>query len=173
MALGTGPVAAYGEFMTTTTAPNGATISVPVRLAVDELAPRASKALDALAAAVRRGSIEEPLQHLVLLRASQINGCAYCVDMHSHDALAGGETQRRLFAVAVWEETPFFTARERAALQLTEAMTRLADHPISDELFAEVAQHFSEQELADLIWCIAVINTWNRLGAAAHPWPLD
>lgn len=159
--------------MTSTTTPTGATVSVPVRLAVDELAPRASKALDALAAAVRRGSIEEPLQHLVQLRASQLNGCAYCVDMHSRDALADGADQRKVFAVAVWQETPFFTARERAALTLTEAMTRLADNPISDALFADVAQHFSEQELADLIWCIAVINTWNRLGAAAHPWPLD
>jgi AhpD family alkylhydroperoxidase len=155
--------------MTTTTE----NVTVPVRLAVDTLAPRASKALDALAAAVARGSIEKPLQQLVLLRASQINGCAYCVDMHSRDAIDGGDTTRRIFAVPAWQETPFFTPRERAALELTEAMTRLADNPISDEVYARVAEHFTEQELADLIWVIAVINVWNRLGATAHPWPLD
>jgi len=144
-----------------------------VRLAVDELAPHINKAMNALDAAARKVSLEAPLLELVRARASQLNGCAYCVDTHSRDAIDGGDSPRRLFALPVWRETPFFTARERAALQLTEAMTRLADHPISDALFADVAQHFSEQELADLIWCIAVINTWNRLGAAAHPWPLD
>lgn len=148
-------------------------VKVPVRLAVDELAPRAYKALDALAAAVRNGSIEPQLQQLVQLRASQINGCGYCVDMHSRDALAGGDSQRRIFAIPSWQEAPFFTARERAALELTEAMTRLADHPISDELFDRVAEHFTDLELTDLIWVITVINTWNRLGATAHPWPLD
>jgi AhpD family alkylhydroperoxidase len=146
---------------------------VPVRLAVDTLAPGPSRALNALQAAVDKGSIEKPLQQLVLLRASQINGCGYCVDMHSRDAMAGGDSERRVFALPSWQETPFFTERERAALELTEAMTRLADRPISDEVFGRIAVHFSEQELADLIWVIAVINVWNRLGATAHPWPLE
>ena len=155
--------------MTTTTD----TVQVPLRLAVDTLSAGPNKALNALQAAVDKSSIEQPLQQLVRLRASQLNGCAYCVDMHSHDAIAEGDTQRRVFAVAVWWETPFFTARERAALELTEAMTRLADHPIHDELYHRVKEQFSDQEMSDLIWVIVVINTWNRLGAVAHPWPLD
>ncbi|MEP6665149.1 MAG: carboxymuconolactone decarboxylase family protein, partial [Nocardioidaceae bacterium] len=112
------------------------------------------------------------LQELVRARASQLNGCAYCVDMHARDALAAGDTERRLFALPVWRETPFFTARERAALALCEAVTRLADHRVSDEVYDEAARQFSEQELADVIWAITVINAWNRLGATARPWPL-
>jgi AhpD family alkylhydroperoxidase len=144
----------------------------PTRLAVDALVPPANKALLALDAATRRVSLEPPLLELVRLRASQINGCAYCVDMHSGDARKGGESERRLYALAVWPETPFFTARERAALALTESVTRLSDGPVSDTVYAEAAAHFSETELAELIWTIAVINTWNRLGATARPWPL-
>jgi AhpD family alkylhydroperoxidase len=142
------------------------------RLAVDDLAAAASRALNALDAAVRKSSIEPALQELVRARASQINGCAYCVDLHTRDALAGGDTERRLFALPVWRETPFFSARERAALALTEAVTRLADHGVSDDVYDEAAKQFTEQELADLIWVITVINTWNRLGATARPWPL-
>jgi AhpD family alkylhydroperoxidase len=155
--------------MTTTSA----TTQVPVRLAVDSLSARPAKALNALQDAVDKSSIEQPLQQLVRLRASQINGCAYCVDMHSQELLTGGDSQRKVFAVAVWWETPFFTERERAALELTEAMTRLADHPISDEVYERVKAHFNDQAMADLIFIVAVINTWNRLGATAHPWPLD
>ena len=124
----------------------------PTRLAVDALVPPANKALLTLDAAARRVSLEPPLLDLVRLRASQINGCAYCVDMHSGDARKGGESERRLYALAVWPETPFFTARERAALALTEAVTRLSDGPVSDTVYAEAAAHFSETELAELIW---------------------
>jgi AhpD family alkylhydroperoxidase len=155
--------------MTTTSA----TTQIPVRLAVDTLSARPAKALNALQAAVDASTIEAPLQQLVRLRASQLNGCAYCVDMHSQELLASGDNQRKVFAVSVWWETPFFTEQERAALELTEAMTRLADHPISDEVYDRVKAHFSDQAMSDLIWIIAVINTWNRLGAVAHPWPLD
>ena len=105
-------------------------------------------------------------------RASQLNGCAYCVDMHSRDARTGGETEQRLYALPVWRETRFFTARERAALELTEAATRLTDGPVSDEVFGRAAAEFGEQELAELIWAITVINAWNRLGATARPWAL-
>lgn len=149
------------------------TTQVPVRLAVDTLSARPAKALNALQAAVDAGVIEAPLQQLVRLRASQLNGCAYCVDMHSQELLTSGDNQRKGFAVAVWWETPFFTERERAALELTEAMTRLAGHPISDEVYDRVKTQFSDQEMSDLIWSIVVINAWNRLGAVAHPWPLD
>ncbi len=155
------------------TADSAADTVVPtVRLAVDDLAAASTRALNSLDAAIRKNSIEPALQELVRARASQINGCAYCVDMHTRDALAGGDTERRLFALPVWRETPFFTARERAALALTEAVTRLADNGVSDEVYDEAARRFTEQELADLIWVITVINTWNRLGATARPWPL-
>ena len=144
-----------------------------VRLAVDDLAPRVSKAMNALEAAARHTELEPALQELVRARASQLNGCAYCVDMHSRDARAAGETERRLYALPVWRETPFFTVRERAALELTEAGTRLTDAPVPDEVFARAREVFSEAELAALIWTIAVINAWNRLGAIARPWPLS
>jgi AhpD family alkylhydroperoxidase len=159
--------------MTTTSDPTAtAPVIPPVRLAVDELAPRISKAMNSLEAASRHVSLEPSLLELVRLRASQLNGCAYCVDMHSRDALAAGESQQRLFTVPVWRETPFFTARERAALELTEAGTRLTDGPVSDEVYRQAAAEFSETELAELIWTIAVINAWNRLGAVARPWAL-
>ncbi len=144
-----------------------------VRLAVDDLVPHVAKAMNGLEAASRKVSLEAPLIELVRARASQLNGCAYCVDMHTADAMKGGDSQRRLFALPVWRETPFFTARERAALALTEAATRLTDGHVPDEVFDEAARHFTEVELAELIWTIAVINTWNRLGATARPWPLD
>ena len=159
--------------MTTTSDPTAtAPVIPPVRLAVDELAPRISKAMNSLEAASRQVSLEPSLLELVRLRASQLNDCAYCVDMHSRDALAAGESQQRLFTLPVWRETPFFTARERAALELTEAGTRLTDGPVSDEVYSQAAAEFSETELAELIWTIAVINAWNRLGAVARPWPL-
>ena len=144
----------------------------PVRLAVDELVPHISKAMNALEAATRKVSLEAPLLELVRARASQLNGCAYCVDMHTRDARKGGESEQRLYALPVWRETPFFTARERAALELTEAVTRLTDGEVGDAVFERAAARFTEVELAELIWVIAVINTWNRLGATARPWPL-
>ena len=144
----------------------------PIRLRVEKLVPAASRALTALDDAVRKTELERGLLELVRLRAAQINGCAYCVDMHSRDALAAAETERRVLALPVWRETPFFTARQRAALELTEAMTRLADHPVSDEIVDRAAEHFSERELAELIWVITVINAWTRLGATARPWAL-
>jgi AhpD family alkylhydroperoxidase len=117
-------------------------------------------------------SLDPALLELVRLRASQLNGCAYCVDLHSGDARKGGETERRLYALPAWREMPFFTARERAALGLTEAATRLTDGPVSDAVFDEAAAHFTEVELAELLWTITVINAWNRLGATARPWPI-
>jgi AhpD family alkylhydroperoxidase len=144
-----------------------------VRLAVDKLAPHVNKAMNDLDAASRQTLLEAPLLELVRTRASQLNGCAYCVDMHSHDARAGGESERRLYALPVWRETPFFTARERAALELTEAMTRLTDGPVTDEVFARVAAELAEVELAELVWAITVINAWNRIGATARAWPLS
>ena len=144
-----------------------------VRLAVDKLAPHMNKAMNALDAASRKTDLEAPLLELVRARASQLNGCAYCVDTHSRDAREGGESERRLYALPVWRETPFFTERERAALALTEAATRLTEAPVGDEVFAPAAAQFTEVELAELIWTITVINAWNRLGATARAWPLS
>jgi AhpD family alkylhydroperoxidase len=149
------------------------TDSNTVRSAVDELAPQINKAMNALEAASRKTRIEAPLQELVRARASQLNGCAYCVDMHTADARKGGESEQRLYALPVWRDTPFFTARERAALALTEAATRLTEAPVSDAVFSAAAEEFDEVELAELIWVVAVINAWNRLGATAHAWPLS
>jgi AhpD family alkylhydroperoxidase len=157
--------------MTTDTAA-GTTVEIPVRLAVDELAPNLYKAMSALDKAAAKTSLEASLKELVKARASQLNGCAYCVDMHSADARKGGEDDRRLLLLPVWREAPFFTARERAALALTEAMTRLAGNEVSDAVFNAAAEHFTEVELAELIWVVTVINAWNRLGATARPWPL-
>jgi AhpD family alkylhydroperoxidase len=144
----------------------------PVRLDISSLAPHIDKAMAHLDTASRKTTIEPVLLDLVRLRASQLNGCAYCVDTHGTDLRDAGEAERRVSAVAAWREMPFFTARERAALELTEAGTRLTEGPVSDEVFAVAAAHFSETELAELIWTITVINAWNRLGAIARPWPI-
>jgi AhpD family alkylhydroperoxidase len=106
---------------------------------------------------------------LVKLRASLMNGCAYCVDLHTKDARAKGETKQRLYAVPVWHETPFFTARERAALAWTEAVTEIGRHGVSDVLYDEARAHFSDRELVDLTIAVIVINAWNRLAVTFRP----
>lgn len=125
--------------------------------------PSAYQAMARLEAAVRDTGLETGLLELVRLRASQLNGCAYCVDMHTSDARRAGETERRLYAVAVWRETPFFTARERAALGWTEALTRLSAHPDLARDAADLAAAFSDKERVDLTLAIVAINGWNRL----------
>ncbi|MFD7336801.1 carboxymuconolactone decarboxylase family protein [Streptomyces violascens] len=144
-----------------------------VRLQVDKLAPHINRALNALDTASRKVSLEPALLELVRSRVSQLNGCAYCVDLHTRDARTAGETEQRLYALPVWRETPFFTDRERAALELAEAATRLTEGPVTDKVYGRAAAEFTEVELAELIWTITVINAWNRLGATARPWPLD
>jgi len=107
--------------------------------------------------------LERSLLELIKTRASQINGCAYCLDMHTKDARAEGETEQRLHTLSAWRETPFFSERERAALAWTEAVTSIADGPIGDELYDHVSIHFSSKELVDLTLAIIAINGWNRL----------
>lgn len=148
------------------------TVVPGIRLKVDKLAPHINKAMDALELEGEKVSLELPLLELIRTRASQINGCAYCVDAHSKDAHDGGESERRLFALPAWREAPFFTARERAALELTEAVTRLSTGPVSDDTYERAAAQFTEVELAELIWTITIINAWNRVAAAARPWPI-
>jgi AhpD family alkylhydroperoxidase len=127
--------------------------------------PGAFDALQALAKAVRKGGISEVTAELVNLRASQINGCSVCLHMHARALKKAGESDERIWAVAAWRDAPFFTDAERAALALTESVTRLSDRadPVPDDVFDEAAKHFEEPALAALIVHIAMINTWNRL----------
>src|SRR6187431_1008792 len=114
-------------------------------------------------------SLDKRLFKLVEIRASQINGCAYCIDMHTKDARADGESEQRIYALNAWRETPFFSERERAALEWTEALTRIADTHMPDELYERVSKHFDENELAMLTFAGVVINSWNRLVISARP----
>ncbi|WP_028205535.1 carboxymuconolactone decarboxylase family protein [Paraburkholderia nodosa] len=133
--------------------------------------PEGTKAMIALEERASKSSIEKPLAELVRLRASQINGCAYCVDMHTIDARKGGETDRRLATVSVWRETPFFTERERAALEWTESVTLLAQTHVPDDVWERVKPHFSDQEIADLTLLIIAINGWNRIAVTFRKMP--
>ncbi|MGH8278383.1 MAG: carboxymuconolactone decarboxylase family protein [Gammaproteobacteria bacterium] len=132
------------------------------RLDYGKASPDGLKAMLNLQQYVEKSGLEHPLMELVKMRASQINGCAFCLDMHSKDARAAGETEQRLYALNAWRETPFYSDRERAALAWTEALTRIRNG-VSDELYAEVRKHFNEKEIADLTLCIIAINGWNRL----------
>jgi AhpD family alkylhydroperoxidase len=138
--------------------------------------PGAMQALLKLSNATQRAGVPATTHYLVHLRASQINGCSVCVDMHSRELRAAGEPDERVDTVAAWRETPYFTDAERAALALAEAMTRLADSPdsVSDDVWDEVARHYDEAQLASLVISIAAINTWNRINAATRqvtgPW---
>jgi AhpD family alkylhydroperoxidase len=112
--------------------------------------------------------LEPSLLELVKMRASQINGCGYCMDMHSKDARAAGETEQRLYVLNAWREAPFYSKRERAALAWTEAVTRVADTGVPDDVYAETAQEFSESELLDLTLAVIAINSWNRLAVSSR-----
>ena len=132
--------------------------------------PGALEALQKLSDAVRQTGIPESTLSLVELRASQINGCSICVDIHSRELRIAGEPDERIFLVAAWREAPYYTDAERAALALTEAATRLADRPdaVPDELWDEVARHYDEQQLAGLVLLIASMNAWNRINAVTR-----
>ena len=135
-----------------------------VRLEAQKVSPAAYQAMLGLEMFVRRQSKLEPaLIQLVKMRASQINGCAYCIDMHSKDARAEGETEQRLYALSAWKETPFFTDRERAALALTEAVTSIKDSHVPECIYEKAKKSFSEEELVNLTLAIIAINGWNRL----------
>lgn len=134
------------------------------RLNYYQAAPQAMKAMFGLEKAVAESVLPGSLRELVRIRASQINGCAYCIDMHTTDATKAGETLRRLMAVGAWKETPFFSERERAALLWTETLTLVAANHAPDEIYEEVAALFNDQELAELTFVIAAINAWNRFG---------
>jgi len=120
---------------------------------------------------LKKCGLEPSLLHLIKMRASQINGCAYCLDMHWKDARASGETEQRLYSLDAWHECPYYSERERAALAWTDAVTRVSDNHLPDELFQEVKPQFSEKELVDLTLAIATINAWNRLAIAGRSEP--
>lgn len=133
------------------------------RIDYRKASPGAFRAMLALETHTRQCGLEHSLLELVKTRVSQINGCAYCLDMHSKDARAAGETEQRLYVLTAWREAPFYTPRERAALAWAEAVTELGDHGVSDALYEETRQQFDEQALVDLTLAIIAINGWNRL----------
>jgi AhpD family alkylhydroperoxidase len=136
------------------------------RLNPFKASPKGYQAMAALESFVTSCGLERPLLEIVKMRASQINSCAYCLDMHSKDARALGETEQRLYLLNAWRETPFYSERERAALEWTEAVTLIAVHGVPDDVYERVAKQFSEEELANLTLAIATINSWNRLSIA-------
>jgi AhpD family alkylhydroperoxidase len=156
--------------MTDTSTASETAVVPPMRLAAAKLAPAAYRAMSEFDKSV---DLDPALRELVKLRASVINGCSYCVDLHTTDARAAGEDDRRLASVAAWRHAPFFTARERAALALTDALTRIADDGVSDEVWADAAAHFADVELANLVWAITTINSWNRFAIATLLTPRD
>jgi len=142
------------------------------RLNFYKASPNAIKAMLGLEEHVAKSGIEKPLADLVRLRASQINGCAFCVDMHSADARKAGEDERRLATVTVWRETPFFTERERAALEWTESLTNVAQSHVPDDVWGRVQPHFTPEEIVDLTLLVGAINSWNRLAIAFRKLPV-
>lgn len=138
------------------------------RLNYAKAAPGVYEAMDALEQYLSACGLEEALLHLVRLRASQINGCAYCLDMHWKDLRALGDNEQRLYSLDAWRECPYYSARERAALAWTEAVTMISNGHVAEAIYAEVRPHFSEKELADLTLAVATINAWNRLSIAAR-----
>lgn len=133
------------------------------RLNYSKVSPNALKAMLELEKYVTTSGLEVTLYELVKTRASQINGCAYCLDMHTKDARKAGETEQRLYALSAWRETPFFTERERAALEWTEALTVISENDVPDSLYDSVHKHFDEKEMVALSMAIVAINGWNRL----------
>lgn len=141
------------------------------RLNYAEVAPNALKGMLELEKYVHGSGLERPLYELVKTRASQINGCAYCIDMHTKDARAAGETEQRLYALSAWRETPFFSERERAALEWTEALTLISETDVPDALYEATRKHFDEKEMVALTMAIVAINGWNRLAISFRTVP--
>ncbi len=141
------------------------------RIEYARVAPGVMEAMSGLERYVRHCGLEPALLELVKLRASQINGCAYCIDMHTKDARAGGESEQRLYALNAWRETPFYSERERAALEWTEAVTLIAEGHVPDAVYEHVREQFSEQELVNMTLAVIAINGWNRLAISFRTVP--
>ena len=149
--------------------PETAAETLTPRLRMGSLAPESYRAMSALAATV--ADFDRTVKYLVFMRVSQINGCAYCIDMHSKDARLHGETEQRLYGLNAWRETPYYSPRERAALALAEEMTNLPTSNVPDGVYEEAAGHFEPKELAQLIWTITIINGWNRIAITSRMVP--
>ncbi len=141
------------------------------RLDYSKVLPEGMKAIYALDRYSQNSGLEPSLLDLIKLRASQINGCAYCIDMHTKDARSGGETEQRLYSLSVWREAPYYTGRERAALALTEAVTLIAAEHVPDDVYEQAGRQFSDEELVKLMIGIVIINTWNRFAITFHDLP--
>jgi len=141
------------------------------RLNPYKIAPNGYQALSALQKYVDGSGLEKPLLELVRLRASQINGCAYCIDMHTKDARAAGESEQRLYLLSAWRESPFYSERERAALEWTEAVTLVSESHVPDDVYERARTQFQPAELVNLTLAIAAINTWNRMSVAFRAVP--
>jgi AhpD family alkylhydroperoxidase len=140
-----------------------------VRIDYAKAAPAAARAMYGLQNYVNECGLEVSLLELIKTRASQLNHCAYCIDMHTKEARANGESEQRLYGLSAWREAPYYTERERAALAWTEALTLIADNDVSDELYAQARQHFSEAELMNLTMAVIAINGWNRIAISFRP----
>ncbi|MDO6431110.1 carboxymuconolactone decarboxylase family protein [Flavitalea sp. BT771] len=138
------------------------------RMNIDKAEPRIYKAMDAADRQIAAFDLDPKLVELVKLRASQINGCGYCVNTHSKDARKAGETEQRVFAIAAWWETPFFTLAEQAALKLTEEITRIGEGGLSEDTYQKALQHFGNTGVAQLIFTVVTINSWNRIAISMH-----
>jgi AhpD family alkylhydroperoxidase len=160
--------------MTTTQTSSKSAAEVTPRLDYENLAAGAYRAIAHLDQATTKEldkvDFDAKLRELVRIRASQINGCAYCIDMHTKDARAVGETEQRIYALPAWRETPFFSDRERAALAFTESVTLLAQDHVPAEAYAEVAAEYRPEEVAALLSLIITINAWNKVGVATRSW---
>jgi AhpD family alkylhydroperoxidase len=141
------------------------------RLDYQQVAPDGIEAMLRLQTYVDDSGLERSLLELIKVRASQINGCAYCIDMHTKDARAGGETEQRLYSLDAWRETPFYNAREQAALTWTEAVTLITNGHVPDHIFEQARREFTEKELADLTLAVVTINGWNRLAISFRATP--
>ncbi|GGB61270.1 carboxymuconolactone decarboxylase family protein [Virgibacillus dakarensis] len=141
------------------------------RLNYYAIAPDAAKIMMEFEKYIKSTNLDATLLELVKTRASQINGCAFCLDMHTKDARANGETEQRLYALNAWRETDFYTEQERAALALAEAITQISVNPVSDELYHAVRKHFNEKDFVDLVYAINAINSWNRLAITMRAIP--
>ncbi|MGE6226345.1 carboxymuconolactone decarboxylase family protein [Paenibacillus chitinolyticus] len=141
------------------------------RLQMDQLIPKGYAAMVGLEQYLGSTSLDKSLKELIKIRASQINGCAFCIDMHTKDARKHGETEQRIYALNAWRETPFFTPEERAVLSLTEAVTLVAETHVPDDVYDEVRLYFDEVQTSEIIMAIVVINAWNRLAVSARKMP--
>jgi AhpD family alkylhydroperoxidase len=138
------------------------------RINIHELEPNSYKAMIGLENYLRSSGLSRHLIELIKIRASQINGCAYCLDMHTKDALANGEEPRRLFAISAWWESPLFDEKERTALQMTDEITRISEKGLTGDTYKKAKENFSDNEIAQIIIAIGVINVWNRIAVSTH-----